>query len=62
MPSSSIERCGAVSATVRVAVTGDTNGPRFVRLENRHRPLAVILEQLDQIAARTAEGEHRAGV
>ena len=38
MPSSSIESCADVRLTLPVFVTGHTNLPRSIRLENRHMP------------------------
>ena len=38
MPSRSINTCADVSATVHVAVTGQTKRPRSIRFENRQSP------------------------
>src|SRR6266571_932015 len=57
MPSSSIDNCARVSATVPLVACGHTKRPRSKRLANR-QTVAVIPENFDQIAAPPAKHKH----
>ena len=61
MPSSNIDNCARVSETVPLSACGQTKRPRSSRFANRHKPVAVPPQQLDQIAAPSAKNEHMTG-
>ena len=59
MPSSSIDSCATLIDTLPLSACGQTKLQAFGQ---QAHAVAVVPEQLDQVAAASAEGEHVVGI
>jgi hypothetical protein len=58
IPSSNIESCACVSDTVPLDACGQMNLPRSNRFAKRPKPVAIPLQQLEQVSAPAAKNEN----